>query len=185
MSKFDWNHVSDNEVSSIDKYAALYHYCNDYHRGIFDWRYSLLSKSPYSPGPMERSILDLIDSYPVTEYYGHLVSLFEAYKGIGNHLITGGDPQYLQCFWDIVVPDVTGTFESLSDLTNEVYNEICGLVLDHYPSILDVYHELSVISLTEFPLVIEETDEIGDEVWGLTFAFDFVEDIDEAEGDIF
>lgn len=181
MSKFDWTQY---DLTTAEKntsaYCALYWYAHDYNLGQNSWQYKILSNSPYTPSPNHNSILDGQDNAAL-DYYQYLISLFEDnYKTLGRVLIT----EYPNYRCDIVVnPVLIEESYSHIELSNEIYSEIIGECLDYYPSIVDVYEMLE----GEFNWPYSPPPEYDDdeEYCSLSFCFDFIEDADRAEGDIF
>lgn len=161
------------EYNQTDKYTALYCYCTEYYKSQTDWRYALQCKleKRLKPGPTFKDVLSL-NSFVVNEYYNHLLTLFESnYKPITNYKVIDGDLQFESKYWSIST-ELYGDFDSSEDLAREVWGGLQGRIMDFYPSLVDVYRCIEELGL-EYPISIPTHDTDGDEIYGLTFCFDF------------
>lgn len=166
MAKFNWNSETGGEpVNAVSKHCALYWYCSEYHLGTNDWRYQWLSKSPYTPGPLEKDILSTQDGVAMS-YFNHLVSIFEDnYRGVSClDLAINYEPYVVETFHNIIVTGITGNFQNPQELAREIYAQVVGQCLEHFPSIVSIFDEIEWLNFN-YPLTIQpkDSDEFADE----------------------
>ena len=64
-------------LSTESKLIGLYWYCSEYHNGMSDWKYQVLSTRKYNPSPMATKESDLANDFEAENYYDKLVVKFE------------------------------------------------------------------------------------------------------------
>jgi len=165
VSKFNWSYVSDKQVNSMDKYVALYYYCSEYHQGQGDWRYKVLSKLPFKPGPSHKDILDE-ENFVALEYYQHLLSLFETNNVCDIDLVIDEIGVTVADYWsevhDITV-SLNGTWNNAAELARDIYEQIQSCDWGYQVDLANIF---TCISPFHYPLSTEVDNILDEDDWG-------------------